>query len=221
MIVALCENGSRWPEVFWERTLGMLPPESRTALKRYRRWQDRQASVLGRLLLGTCSRRVLGEVPDLGELAVDDYRRPYFPGLAQFDFNISHTEGLVACAAARACGRVGVDVERVGEIDLREFRRVFTPEEYTYLTGLENPREEFYRFWTRKEAVMKADGRGFYLDPSLIDCRGESISIDGKEFPVRQLTLPEGFAGHLSGGEGEPEVIRIGWEEAAAVFEAG
>ncbi|WP_116107047.1 4'-phosphopantetheinyl transferase family protein [Lewinella sp. IMCC34191] len=191
-------NDNRIPPAEWQRLLGKLPPDLREAVARYRRWQDRQATVLGKLLACRIAETATGEQPSLSDLRADEYRRPYWPQLPDFDFNISHTAGMVICCGAVGAGRVGIDVERVGEVDVTEFRRVFTEAEYGYLTSLADPASEFYRLWTRKEAVMKADGRGFYLDPSGIDCLAERVRIDGDLYTVRSLELGLNYAAHLA-----------------------
>ncbi|MGB3800946.1 MAG: 4'-phosphopantetheinyl transferase superfamily protein [Lewinella sp.] len=191
-------NDSELPGVDWRRLLGELPANLREKAGRYRRWQDRQANVLGKLLIRRIALAATDERPALEDLRLDEYRRPYLPQLPDFDFNISHTEGVVVCCGATGVGRVGIDVERVGAVDVTEFRRVFTRREYGYLISLPDPTAEFYRLWTRKEAVMKADGRGFYLDPGQIDCMTERVSIDGVAYSVRPLDLGTGYAAHIA-----------------------
>ena len=192
-------NDRPWPEDRLRAGVAAAPAAFRDRLTGYRRWQDRQAGVLGRLLLNDLYRELLGAAAAAAPAwSVDAYRRPYLPAHPAFDFNISHTDGLVACVAAVGAGRVGVDVERKGRVDITEFRRVFTGEEYSRLAALPEPAEEFYRLWTRKEAVMKADGRGFYLDAAGIDCLRERVVIDGRSYAVRPLVLRAGFAAHVA-----------------------
>jgi len=80
-------------------------------------------------------------------------------------FNISHTEGLVALAIARA--PVGVDVEwtaRPGRtVELAE--RYFAPSEVLALRALPaaEQRERFFDLWTLKEAYIKARGKGLAI----------------------------------------------------------
>ncbi|HET9863728.1 MAG TPA: 4'-phosphopantetheinyl transferase superfamily protein [Steroidobacteraceae bacterium] len=78
------------------------------------------------------------------------------------DFNVAHSRGLVAAAIARA-GRVGVDVETLGErVPLHVASRYFAPREVAALQALpeaEQPRR-FLRLWTLKEAYLKATGEG-------------------------------------------------------------
>jgi 4'-phosphopantetheinyl transferase len=91
-------------------------------------------------------------------------------------FNISHTDGLVAWAIAS--DPIGVDVDaadRSVEFDIIT-DQVFSPEEIQVFKSapLEQQRSLFFRFWTLKEAFIKATGEGleralgsfsFALDP--------------------------------------------------------
>ncbi|NJB85993.1 4'-phosphopantetheinyl transferase [Lewinella marina] len=205
--LAYARNEERLSEKEYERLCRSLPPEMRDDLRRYRRWQDRQAGLLGKLLMNYTVREVMGEPPDQSTLVTDAYRRPFLAGRPDLDFNISHTAGLVVCAAAAGMGRLGVDVERVGEIQLAEFRRVFTEEEYALLSGLPDATATFFRLWTRKEAVMKADGRGFSLDPAGIDCLPDRIGVDGNCYAVRELDLGAGYAAHLAASDVDEVVV--------------
>ena len=205
--VRWCRNDQAWPEDRIRAAVERIPPGFRQRLTAYRRWQDRQAGILGRRLLDELHRKLLGQDAGPAAPTLDAYRRPYLPAHPDFDFNISHTDGLVACVAAVGGGRVGVDVERKGAVDITEFRRVFTAREYDRLNPLPDPTDEFYRLWTRKEAVMKADGRGFYLDAASIDCLSEAVTIGGRAYAVRPLAVPAGFAAHVAAaGVGEVRV---------------
>jgi 4'-phosphopantetheinyl transferase len=78
-------------------------------------------------------------------------------------FNLSHTDGLAACAVARELD-VGVDVEAGARVQrpLALAERFFAPEEAAALRALPEAarRERFLALWVVKEAVMKARGVG-------------------------------------------------------------
>ncbi|MEM9835085.1 MAG: 4'-phosphopantetheinyl transferase superfamily protein [Bacteroidota bacterium] len=162
---------------------------------RFRKWEDRQAALLGKLLLQQLLVNEWGNDGEVWQLTYDRYRRPYIANVG--DFNISHTRGLVVCAFAKE-GRVGVDVEKEQAIDLPAFRRVFTPVEYATIKHSNDLKSAFFHFWTKKEAIMKADGRGFFLDPSTIDAIPDEVSIDENKWYTEKLSLLEGCAGHLA-----------------------
>lgn len=88
---------------------------------------------------------------------------------ADISFNLSHSgkHGLIALVPH---GRLGVDVEeRVPRGDFDELSEaVFGPHEQSALASVHgrNRVQLFFRLWTIKEALIKALGLGFSLDPS-------------------------------------------------------
>ena len=81
-------------------------------------------------------------------------------------FNLSHTEGCVACVVSN-CETVGVDVEKIEPrrpvLDIA--RSHFSREEIDALQILhpDNLVEGFFDYWTLKEAYLKARGTGINL----------------------------------------------------------
>ncbi len=106
-------------------------------------------------------------------------------------FNISH--GRIHDAVAVAQGvRVGIDVEEFAPPDRDGVAQaVMSPSEFPRFMGLPARKRDnaFLRLWTRKEAVMKAAGVGFLVEP-----RGFSVGV--ADAP---LIVPAG-AGGLPGG---------------------
>jgi 4'-phosphopantetheinyl transferase len=88
-------------------------------------------------------------------------------GGAALEFNLSHTRGLVAGAVAAAGLRVGIDVEEIEprEADFRVAEEFFAPAEVRALKAMP-PAEQatgFFRYWTLKEAYIKAVGSGLAM----------------------------------------------------------
>jgi 4'-phosphopantetheinyl transferase len=98
--------------------------------------------------------------------------KPFLLDAPDLHFNLSHTADLLVVAVAR--GRpVGVDVEAVATdavIDLVA-PVVLSPPELAMCRRLsgQTRREAFARIWTRKEAYIKADGRGLSFPLMHID----------------------------------------------------
>ncbi|MBV8811076.1 MAG: 4'-phosphopantetheinyl transferase superfamily protein, partial [Acidobacteriaceae bacterium] len=78
-------------------------------------------------------------------------------------FNIAHSDTYALYAICANC-HIGVDVERIRPFDgyLDIARGHFTPEEYSQITSAPDDKrsELFFRYWTLKEAVVKALGVG-------------------------------------------------------------
>lgn len=76
-------------------------------------------------------------------------------------FNLSHSHGLAALAMCEAT--VGADIERLGAVHEDVAQRFFSPVEAAVVqsTPEADRAATFYRFWTAKEAFLKALGTGF------------------------------------------------------------
>ncbi|MCW2283816.1 4'-phosphopantetheinyl transferase [Rhodoblastus acidophilus] len=106
-----------------------------------------------------------GAVP----VAVAPFGKPFIAGASRgLTFNLSHSKRTALVAIARGSA-VGVDVEDDdGLMDYDEMiDAVFgeTDSEHLRRESPSRRRQSFLRGWTRKEAVVKALGLGFQLDP--------------------------------------------------------
>lgn len=108
----------------------------------------------------------LNEEPEKIKLAVAEQGKPYLADYPELAFNLSHSANAMVIAVGWHC-QIGVDLEtcrpRAGLQGLVE--KCFAKEEVAYWNSLPNAQQtiEFYRFWTRKEALVKATGRGIVL----------------------------------------------------------
>jgi 4'-phosphopantetheinyl transferase len=82
-------------------------------------------------------------------------------------FNLSHSHGLAALAMCEAT--VGADIERLGAVHEDVAQRFFSPVEAAVVqsTPEADRAATFYRFWTAKEAFLKALGTGFTQAPAI------------------------------------------------------
>src|SRR5262245_60905040 len=124
--------------------------------------KHRNHFIVGRGGLRNVLARYLDEKPEEVRFSYGLYGKPALVG-EQLRFNVSHSHG-VALFAVAADRDVGVDVEHIRADFATEdiARRFFSRLEVFAFNGL--PKEEqvaaFFRCWTRKEAYIKAIGRG-------------------------------------------------------------
>jgi 4'-phosphopantetheinyl transferase len=140
--------------------------------ERWRRFRVRSAAdqyLIGRALLRTTLSRYAPVSARAWAFEVNAYGSPYVsePGSHRdLRFNISHTDGLVACAVTRG-GEVGIDVENsTREVDpLALAPTVFARPEVEDVAAAapEQRRQRFLAYWTLKEAYIKARGMGVSL----------------------------------------------------------
>jgi 4'-phosphopantetheinyl transferase len=96
----------------------------------------------------------------------NDHGKPFLADFPDVAFNLSHTADRIAIAVGQCC-RLGIDIEsckpRTHLAALTD--KCFGEEEKAYWQS--RPETErlyaFYQFWTRKEAFVKAVGRGIGL----------------------------------------------------------
>ena len=143
--------------------LTLLSDPELARARQYRLASDSDRCLLGAVLLRMVAARHLGVRPE--DVAIDrtcgrcgaQHGRPRLPG-SGLQASVSHSGDIVAVAIT-AAGPVGVDVEAVRRIDVAAVTEsVCTPDERSYVRAA----TDFYTFWTRKEAVLKATGEGLH-----------------------------------------------------------
>lgn len=81
-------------------------------------------------------------------------------------FSLSHSG--IYCALAIGDGKVGIDIERMEEVNLQALEVAANAAEQAWILE-KDQLMRFYRLWTRKEALAKAIGTGHFSDPGEID----------------------------------------------------
>jgi 4'-phosphopantetheinyl transferase len=153
-----------------DRFMRLLDDVEQGRFAAYRQEADKRRFLTGRVLAKTVAAERLG-VPvesvkfdatceDCGK----PHGRPRIPG-ADLALSISHSGDLIGLAATPSIP-VGLDVEtttRRADAGLIEY--ALSPAETASLAGLpeEDRAAAFFVYWTRKEAVMKATGKGLRI----------------------------------------------------------
>src|SRR5262245_40841541 len=146
----------------------LLPSSEQERAQRYVIDSVRQRFVATRAALRLLVGRYLDLPPGFVPLGYGPSGKPHLPGPygARLHFNLSHSHGL-ALFAFCAEQDLGIDLEWLHEIASVEqiVRRMFCPEEIADWLSLpeEQRRRGFFDCWTRKEAFVKALGRGLEL----------------------------------------------------------
>ncbi|HXK09640.1 MAG TPA: 4'-phosphopantetheinyl transferase superfamily protein [Vicinamibacteria bacterium] len=217
-------------DVLSEATFDLaLSPDERARGERFRFARDRRRFSISRGLLRHLLGRYAHVPPAALRFGYGHRGKPFLPGDDGLRFNVSHSGGLALLAFARD-RELGVDVERERSVpeacDIA--RRYFSRREETALVSLpEGERTKaFFRCWTRKEAVVKAQGDGLAqpldafdvtLAPGeparLLFVRGEALP----RFWLEDVPPAPGFAGALAVGGRPARVVRRAWRESMEV----
>ena len=156
----------------------LLPPEKLEAVLRYRRERDRRQRLLARLLLALALRRLEGwpERLALERLGHEAAGRPYVRGCS-WRISFTHAGEWVVCALGKAVGEIGVDVENIRPLDVRDFRQIFSAREWRAILDTPSSERELLRYWTLKEAVLKTRGLGLLATEDEIRAAGSGAEI--------------------------------------------
>lgn len=162
----------------------MLSDDERARLARHAAGPLRRRHLVSRALLRNVLASPAGLAPERLVFTTTAHGKPELvtaPGRAPVRFNLSHTDGAIVVAVARADRAIGVDVERLDRVvDARRLaERFFAPSERTALAALDEParRDAFFALWTLKEAALKARGVG--IGAGRLDSLVVSLGQDG------------------------------------------
>lgn len=113
--------------------------------------------------------------------------RAFFTGDQQvlnIQFNLSHSQDL-AVYGVMLDRPLGIDVEYLRPLKdtLSLAKRWFTPKEYTEICQSPDPTKTFFRFWTAKEAYLKATGAGLRHLSQIEVVTKDNGSLQLRKFP--------------------------------------
>ena len=188
-----------------ERGLSWLSPAERERFSRYRHDIDRRMFLLGRVMARSLVGRALGVEPLSWPWTENARGRPGVGSPATpLCFNLAHSAGLVVCAVSRD-RLVGVDVEfrYRRAIDPRLVGRYCAPAEVADIEGRDVPdrQDQFLRYWTLKEAYLKALGLGiavhladvsFSLEPDIRIGFLNSLAGESTDWAFHLTTVGDG-----------------------------
>ena len=134
----------------------------------------------------SCLKYLLGNYqalePDTLTLEISAYGKPSLKN-SSIAFNSSNSEEFYIICFQKA-RTIGCDIEKnVTQTDFHEIAKlVFSPEEQIMLQNTSYKKKMFYSIWSRKEAFIKADGKGISYGLS-------NFTVEGRpHMPVKVLS---------------------------------
>jgi 4'-phosphopantetheinyl transferase len=173
----------------------VLPQKMQAQNSRYIRLHDRLANLMGKVLLMHCFEIFGLSRSSLNEVCYTGHNRPFLQG--PFDFNITHSADYVMCAFSDN-GKIGIDLELVQPVEFRDFDRVMTSSQWFEIIHAQDPLQKFYQYWTIKESVIKADGRGLSMALNEISFSDSIANASGRYWWLKELAVGNEYAAHLA-----------------------
>jgi len=180
--------------------------------------KDRRAFVVSRGFLREIIGRYTNTRPEQLRFAYGPYGKPALEGRLRFNMSHSHDLALIALTEDH---ELGVDVEymRADFASADIARRFFSPVEVEVFNSLaqEDQVAAFFRCWTRKEAFIKATGKGLSQPLEGFDVTlgprepAALLRVDGEDasrWTLSDVKIDEGYAAALA-VEGRVSEIRF------------
>lgn len=185
-----------------------LSDDERARAAKFLRPEDAQTWTAARAGLRQILAAYLAKPPDQLSFDYGVFGRPSLRGTQDLSFNLSHSGGYAALTVAeQLC--LGVDIEAPRAIEPEVARIAFSAAEQEELAQLtpELWQEGFYNCWTRKEAVIKAEGTGLSakldgfdvtLTPGVPARLTRTERGAASDWQLNAFTLPAGLVGAVA-----------------------
>jgi 4'-phosphopantetheinyl transferase len=176
--------------------LPKFPADYQDKIKRYRRWQDAQLSLLGRIVLFKGIEEIYKHNPHDKVIKHTKYSKPYFDN-DLIQFNISHSGDIVVCALSDE-HEIGIDVEIVTDIGIDDFKCQMTEIEWNRIVLSNNIKDSFFDYWTQKEAVIKAHGHGLSIPLKSFEISDNTTKIDEEKYYLKEMKIDKKYKCYIS-----------------------
>ncbi len=151
----------------FEKWYSMMNISKQERVDRFRFDEDKKRTVAGEMLARKMIAEQCNVLPETISFGVSQSGKPYAEGI-NIHFNISHSGDLVVCAIADS--PVGIDIEKIRQIDYSILKQVCSNEELNRLAscGERSPEgtkvlRKFFEKWTEREASYKVGTKKYSI----------------------------------------------------------
>jgi len=203
--VYFAENDKEWSKDKLDEMMLPLPYDMRNKILAYKGWKERQSRILGkRMLIRLLETFELSMT--LGDLKYTEFDKPFLTHApspkergetTNFDFSIAHSGDMVICAGIMNA-QIGVDIEKILPIELMDYEDHLTASEWELIQYSSDTQKAFYEIWTKKEALMKAIGRGVDVELDKLDVCGDVMAYEGNMYWFYPLAIAQNYKAHIA-----------------------
>lgn len=142
----------------------LLSADEKDRAARYHLDRDRNRFIVSRMTLRLLLEQYLDQPADAIQFGIGDNKKPFIQGNVPLYYNVAHAADKILIAISDK--PVGVDVEFMDrELDVTDIAKTcFSNEEQQFMYEADDSVTTFYQLWTRKEALLKATGKGIADD---------------------------------------------------------
>ena len=156
----------------YEKYYSLLSEQKKKQVDAYKFERDKRLSVCAQMLAKKMIANKTGAPVEEIIILSNPNGKPYAKN-ADIEFNLSHSGDMVACALSEK--PIGVDIEKMRDIDDKLIKYICTENELEYVYSAPALKlKRFFEVWTAKEAYFKCLGSGI-TDIKSIDVSDEKI----------------------------------------------
>ncbi|WP_276381402.1 4'-phosphopantetheinyl transferase superfamily protein [Flavobacterium sp. H4147] len=178
-----------------KKYLDDFPEDFQKKVLAYKRWQDAQLSLLGRLLLKIGLHNKNKEYKNK-TISYTGYQKPFLADCS-VTFNISHAGEIVVCVLSENLD-IGVDIEILSDISIEDYESLMTKRELSFIKNEVDNKVAFFDYWTQKEAVIKANGKGLSIPLKSFEIINNKTVIDKESFFLKKVHLDQNYRCHIA-----------------------
>ena len=184
--------------------LKRLPPHIQKQISNFKRIENRQQALLGKLLLRYGLNDFGYSMDHLHNISYNKFGKPYIENLC--DFNISHSDEFVVCAVSSS-GKIGIDIEKIRETELNDFSSTMTPDQWNMINNSTNPTQNFFNLWSIKESVIKAEGQGLSIPLQELVLKENFVEYGDSILHLNKIHIHNEYCCSLASESPENEII--------------
>lgn len=186
----------------------LLSEDEKIKAGKYRQVNDRNLYVIGKIATKLLLSVYHKCAPEEIEIVRHKNEKPRLKILSNTsqsvvsNFNISHSKNILLVAISKH--EVGVDVEKIIKLSYGDVMQIsFTVDEINFVKNSWNSPLAFSTIWTRKEALLKANGAGIIDELSALQVLDgiNAVTLDvfkNKDYSVISFPVDELYTGSIS-----------------------
>ncbi len=176
-----------------DRLATTLSEAEQAKANRLRMAPHRRAAIASRGILRSLLGQYLQHSPHALQFAYTPHGKPQIAAPVPpipIEFNLSHSDQVILLAI-RLQDSVGIDVEAHRPMPLLSnlLQRYFSPQEQAAIAAADQPEQEFFYYWTAKEALTKATGYGL-TDLSRVTLQPSDTTLQAQYYRDSPVSMP-------------------------------
>lgn len=161
--------------------LSLLPANLQTIISNYKINEKKQQRIIGIELISTALLNNKMDANLISTIQYNPFGKPFIN--AEIDFSVSYSDNNTILVFIKN-GSVGVDIEQIKLIDYNLYKDYFTKNEWDFMNQNSFAEAIFFKLWTRKEAALKAIGKGAFFDFKQVEVINDHITIENKNLKL-------------------------------------